>query len=171
MDLLTIDDFKVQVEEVKVINAWVDPEFQKEQERLGNVLPKTNKPVLIWCHSKIRLNTQIVEVTFNPNTESEISSYLPEINKYLIFIEANVEIINKSMFETITELKNRNWLLKNEKQYTIDTIRKKNIKIKAINFSGKNNYSIFYKDDGLFLGHDIEITMRKDRIMSISISG
>jgi len=93
MDLLTVNDIEVQNREFKVINTWLDPEFQKEQELLGNVIPKTDNPVLIWCHSNILINNQKVEVTFSPNKESEIKLCLTEINKHLIFIEDNQEII------------------------------------------------------------------------------
>jgi hypothetical protein len=110
-------------------------------------------------------------LSFSPNDENEILKYINEINQYLNFIENNEDMIIAAMLKNIIVIKNKNWLKKNESPYTIETIKNKVGSIKEISFLGNGKYTIIFDDANIFLGHDIEVTMKKQKVGSIAIVG
>ncbi len=82
-----VDDFHIDKKKIQIISAWVDPEFQREQEKLGNVVSKKPEPVLITCSKKIKLNGRSIEISFNPDSENEIQKLIPTINDRLNYID------------------------------------------------------------------------------------
>ncbi|MCT8335776.1 hypothetical protein NUH30_18970 [Leptospira sp. 85282-16] len=167
---LRTNDFKIEITKEEPISVWIDPKFQMETENLENK-SKTTSFELILCYSQIKLDNIVSKISFSPDNVSEIPTFVKEINLKLNEYILNQKKYTDRIVDEILKLKNRSWLSSEENKYTKKEIMLKFGEIKEIYFNKDFSYSIFYNDNQLFLGHYIEVRIKKEKITEITLAG
>ncbi|TGL10272.1 DUF2262 domain-containing protein [Leptospira levettii] len=167
---LKTNDFIIEITEEKPISVWIDPRFQLEIKNFKEKRKNTSFE-LIQCSSQIELNNIVSTISFCPDNVTEIPTFVKEIN-----LKLNEYILNQKKYfdrivDEILKLKNRSWLSSEEKKYTKKEILLKFGEIKEIHFNKDFSYSIFYNDNQIFLGHNIEVRIKKEKITEITFAG
>ncbi|EOQ98303.1 PF10020 family protein [Leptospira wolbachii serovar Codice str. CDC] len=167
---LNKEDFKIEYSKIELISLWIDPNFQKELGLSNNDKNvKNNDIILCSCNYKFKENN--FKIHFSPNNETEISNYIKNINSILAEFFRNQERYLDKIIDAVLELKNKSWLSLGEPIFQKMDISLKIYKIKEISFNYNNSYSVFLNDNQLFLGHDIEVRIYKEKIKEICLTG
>jgi hypothetical protein len=167
---LQIKDFNYNEEEIRGKVVWVDPEFQKEQEALGNIVSENSLNNILKTWTKvveIRGNNLQLGLELEDITDQE--EYISKVNKTLEFIESNYEAVLLILATRIQELKNTYWLEDFEKEYKVEDLVGAIGPVISINFERDTQCIVCFDDNDLFLGHTIQMRVNECEIVEVTI--
>ncbi len=167
---LKASEFETHEDEVKVVKAWIDPKFLREQKQLGNVIENKSKSVLRTCSTKINFNDDIIEITYNPDSIENSEAFISELNEFLNYISINIDEIYHQIANKLLTTKNTTWLRSGEKEYSKASFIEKIGKLNQIEAQGNGKVVLWINDNDLFQKHLIEVRMTRNNIDEIALS-
>ncbi|MCG6154041.1 DUF2262 domain-containing protein [Leptospira bandrabouensis] len=167
---LKITDFKIEYSKNEIISVWIDPKFQKELGISKNNKKLKNKNIIL-CSCNFKFEENNFKIHFSPDNEANIHKYIKNINSKLAEFLRNKENYIDKISNEILEIKNKSWLSFGQSKLQKEDIFPLINKIKEISFNYNNSYSVFLYDNQLFLGHDIEVRIYKEKIEEICLTG
>ena len=162
--VITFSDFTEKEHLSEVLeNPIISSEFEKEFAHLivGKPL-KTGEIISLKYYSVfINIWEQIVELIFETENENK-ERFVEKINSQLNWLSKNRDYINENITQNLLNLKNENWLYKNELPKN-KTEFIKLISLKSINFIQSSAFNLNFEDGNLFDGHSIEVKLNSKR--------
>jgi len=153
---LTINDFVLNEEIIESKIIFSDQEFIEKQKLLGNYIENNNN-ILKTYSTEININDSLTRIYFDPNNINNIETFIQAINKKLVWISKNLEIIKINISKKLLKIKNDFWLNENENNLTITDFIIRLKRIDNIVFNSDNSFNINFNDDYLFDGHSITV--------------
>lgn len=171
--LITFSDFTEKKHSSVVLeNPIISSEFEKEFAHLivGKPMKKGEIISLKYYSLFINIWEQNVEVIFDAENEN-LNKFVEKINSQLNWLAKNRNYVNENLTQNLLNLKNENWLDKNELPKS-KTDFLKLMRLKSINFIQNSAFNLNYDDGKLFKGHSIEVKLNSKReIKKVSIEG
>jgi hypothetical protein len=165
-------DFILKEEKIKALKSWANPEFLKEQERLGNVIKDPSpEPVLRTCVCNLELEGNSVEISYDPDQIKNNNAFFKDLNSSMDWLQNNFENIFELATVDLIDLKNNYWLNDDEPKYTKELLRSNLGQIKNINFISGNEFSLYIDDNNLFLSHLIEVRIKNKKLSEVTLAG
>ena len=144
-------------------NPIISSEFEKEFAHLIVGKPLKNGEIISLKYYSVFINIweQIVELIFETENENK-ERFVEKINSQLNWLSKNRDYINENITQNLLNLKNENWLYKNELPKN-KTEFIKLISLKSINFIQSSAFNLNFEDGNLFDGHSIEVKLNSKR--------
>ena len=171
--LITFSDFTEKNHSSVVLkNPNISSEFEKEFSHLIVGEPMIKGEIISLKYYSVFINIweQNVEVIFDAENEN-LDIFIEKINLQINWLSENRNYLNENLTQNLLNLKNENWLDKNELTKS-KTEFLKQISLKSINFTQSSAFSLNFDDGNLFNGHSIEVKLNSKReIKKVSIEG
>ena len=162
--VITFSDFTEKEHLSEVLeNPIISSEFEKEFAHLIVGKPLKNGEIISLKYYSVFINIweQIVELIFETENENK-ERFVEKINSQLNWLSKNRDYINENITQNLLNLKNENWLYKNELPKN-KTEFIKLISLKSINFIQSSAFNLNFEDGNLFDGHSIEVRLNSKR--------
>ena len=162
--VITFSDFTENEHLSEVLeNPIISSEFEKEFAHLIVGKPLKNGEIILLKYYSVFINIweQIVEFIFETEIENK-ERFVEKINSQLNWLSKNRDYINENITQNLLNLKNENWLYKNELPKN-KTEFIKLISLKSINFIQNSAFNLNFEDGNLFDGHSIEVKLNSKR--------
>ena len=162
--VITFSDFTEKEHLSEVLeNPIISSEFEKEFAHLIVGKPLKNGEIISLKYYSVFINIweQIVELIFETENENK-ERFVEKINSQLNWLSKNRDYINENITQNLLNLKNENWLYKNELPKN-KTEFIKLISLKSINFIQSSAFNLNFEDGNLFDGHSIEVKLNSKR--------
>lgn len=159
---LTVSDFKTESETVVVKSVWIDPDFlaslPKEQ-----IADKKASPEIRSSKAIIKLFETSVEIIFDPDKiEGDQEGLVNKINKQLDWLSSNKALVDNVIARDLLKIKNTSWLNEGETAITGEQLTN-SVNLRYITFSGDGSCELYFNDGDTFAGHEIVVSVSKDR--------
>jgi hypothetical protein len=164
-------DFVTHADEVEVISQWIDSDFQKEQEDLGNAVQRPSAPVLRRCSAKVENKDGVVEVVYDPDLVDANVGFFEEMNKSLSFIFSNVDALWGCVADELLEIWNKEWRRVWQSKLNKSEFIRRLGRPDSIEFHGNGKQTILIDAKKLFSGHMIEMRMSQLEVLEIAVAG